>query len=297
VREGFRLALVGFLAVTFLSLSGCISIRRHLPVPKEPSVVQTVTADDLVREINQRWDAMKTLYATVEIKASKLKTAEGVETDYTTFPGIIMMRKPEMLRVYGRVPVIGTQMFSMASDGKNFTLYIPSKSLAYKGPNELTKKSANSIENMRPGFFFDAMVLRGLEPDDFYARIADTETIEDAAKKHLYNVPEYVLSITRHNNGSRNDTPVRVVTFHREDLLPYQQDLYDKKGNLETQVFYANYTDFGGGNRYPRLVTIKRPLEGVQLVLTVEKVVQNMPLTDDQFQIKLPEGTKIQELQ
>jgi outer membrane lipoprotein-sorting protein len=284
------------LALFLVPLSGCLSIRRHLPVPKEPTVVHTVTPDDLVHVINQRWDAMNSLYATVEIKASKLKTAEGVETDYTTFPGIIMMRKPELLRVYGRVPVIGTQMFSMASDGKDFTLYIPSRNLAYKGPNELTKKSSNSIENMRPGFFFDAIALRGLEQDDFYSVTADTETVEDAAKKHLYSVPEYVLSITRHNPGTRNDTPVRVVTFHREDLLPYQQDLYDKDGNLETQVFYANYTDFGG-NRYPATVTIKRPQEGIQLVLTVEKVAENMPLTDDQFQIKLPEGTNIKQLE
>lgn len=265
-------------------------------MPKAPSAVQTVTPDELVREIDQRWNAMNSLYVTVEIKASKLKTAEGIETDYTTFPGIIMMRKPEMLRVYGRVPVIGTQMFSMASDGRNFTLYIPSKDLAYKGPNELTKKSSNSIENMRPGFFFDAIALRGLEPSDFYSVTADTETVEDVAKKHLYSVPEYVLSITRHNSGSRSDTPVRVVTFHREDLMPYQQDLYDKNGNLETEVFYADYKDFGT-TRYPAMVTIKRPMEGVQLVMTVEKVVVNMTLTDDQFQIKLPEGTKIQHLE
>jgi outer membrane lipoprotein-sorting protein len=296
VRASCRLAAAAALTLGLFPLSGCISIRRHLPVPKQPNVVYTVKPDDLVREIDQRWDSWNTLYATVEIKASKLKTKEGVETDYTTFPGIIMMRKPEWLRVYGRVPVIGTQMFSMASDGKNFSLYIPSKDLAYKGPDELTKRSSNSIENMRPGFFFDAIALRGLAPEDFYSVIADSETIEDPAKKHLYEVPEYVLSITRHNSGSRNDTPVRVVTFHRDDLLPYQQDLYDKDGNLETQVFYADYKNFGGGSKYPALVTIKRPLEGVQLVLTVEKVVQNMLLTDDQFQIKLPEGTKIIEL-
>ena len=265
-------------------------------MPKEPNVVQTVTPDDLVREINQRFDSLKSFYATVEISVSTLKTKEGIEKDYRSFPGIIMVRKPEMLRVYGRVPVIGTRMFDMVSDGSNFTLYIPSRSLAYKGPSELHRKSANQIENMRPGFFLDAMVLRGLEPDDYYSRTADTETIVDTAKKNLYSVPEYVLNITRHNSGRRNDTPVRVITFHRDDLLPYQQDLYDDNGNLETQVIYANYADFGGGT-YPSLVTIKRPQEGVQIVLTVEKVVQNMPLTDDQFQIKLPAGTKLQQLQ
>ena len=130
-------------------------------------------------------------------------------------------------------------------------------------------------------------MVHGVAPDDFYTRIADTSTVEDAAKKHLYTVPEYVLSITRHNPGSRNDTPVRVVTFHREDLLPYQQDLYDKGGNLETEVSYGQYADFNG-SQFPSVVTIKRPMEGIQLVMTIERVVENPKLTDDQFQIKIP---------
>jgi outer membrane lipoprotein-sorting protein len=206
------------------------------------------------------------------------------------------MRKPDLLRVLGQVPVLGTRMFDMASDGKNFTLYIPSKNKAIKGSNSLNKKSANRLENMRPGFFFDAMIVRGLEPDDFYSVTADTETVEDAAKKHLYTVPEYVLSITRHKPGSRRDTPVRVVTFHRDDLLPYQQDLYDSDGNLETEVVYSQYEDFGA-DKYPSVVTIKRPLEEYQIVLTVEKVAENTQLPDDQFQIKVPDGTEIQTLE
>jgi outer membrane lipoprotein-sorting protein len=295
LRESHRRA-AGFIVLPLLLVSGCRFTTRKLPVPKAPSIVQSATAGDLVKQINDRWEGLTSMYATVEIQASTLKSREGVEKDYTTFPGIIMMRKPEMLRVYGRVPVIGTQMFSMASDGRNFTLYIPSRKIAYEGLNALTKKSANTIENMRPGFFFDALVVRGLSSDDFYTQIADTETIEDPSKKHLYIVPEYVLSITRHNPGSRSDTPVRVITFHRDDLLPYQQDLYDESGNLETEVFYSKYAKFGT-SQYPATVIIKRPLEEYQIVMTVQKVVENMPLTDDQFQIKLPEDTKIQRLQ
>ncbi len=295
MRKFSRCAVGAVVGPLFL-LSGCRFTTRKLPVPKAPSIVKSATADDLVKQLNDRWGALGSMYATVEIQASTAKAGEGLEKDYTTFPGIIMMRKPEMLRVYGRVPVIGTRMFDMISDGKNFTLFIPSRNLAYQGPNMLDKKSTNTVENMRPGFFFDAMIVRGLSPDDYYSVTADTETIEDAAKKHLFIVPEYVLSVTRHNPGSHSDTPVRVVTFHREDLLPYQQDLYDEAGNLETQVSYESYQDFGG-NKYPSNVTIKRPMEGFQIVMKVEKVVDNMPLTDDQFQIKLPEGTKIQNLQ
>jgi outer membrane lipoprotein-sorting protein len=292
-----RLTSGGLLCLPLL-LSGCfiISTTRHLPVPKAPTVVQTVEPEDLVAYLNQRWDALDTLNATVDIQASVLKTKEGVARDYTTFRGIILLRKPGMLRVYGRAPVIGITMFDMATDGKDFTLYIPSKSKAIKGSNELKKKSPSAIENMRPGFFFDAMTVRGLDPDDEYSVSADVETMEDASKKHLLLTPEYVLSIMQRTPGSHKLTPKRVVTFHRDDLLPYEQDLYDSKGNLETQVYYSNYQDFGTV-RYPATVTIKRPLEEYQVVMTIEKVTENMTLNNDQFVVKVPDGTKIQTLE
>jgi hypothetical protein len=92
-------------------------------------------------------------------------------------------------------------------------------------------------------------------------------------------------------------TPVRVITLRRDDLLPYEQDLYDSDGNLETQVTYADYREFGSG-LYPSTVTIKRPLEEYQIVLTVERVQENQPLTDDQFQINnIPDGTETQHLE
>ena len=135
----------------------------------------------------------------------------------------------------------------------------------------------------------------GLEPDDFYSVTTDSETVEDTAKKHLYFVPEYILSITKHIPGSHRDQPVRVITFHRENMLPYEQDLYDSEGNLETHVSYQDYQDFGSG-LYPSRVTIKRPLEDSQIVLLVEKVTKNVPVTEDQFVVNVPDGTTIKDL-
>jgi outer membrane lipoprotein-sorting protein len=281
-----------------LLLSGCslLPTTRKLPIPKGPMVTQTVAADELVARLNRRWEALDSLYAKVDIQASVLRTKVGEAKDYTTIGGIIMIRKPELLRVYGRAPVIGTRIFDLTSDGQDFTLYIPSSSKAVKGSNSLKKKSANQLENMRPGFFLDAMIVRGLEKQDEYMVTADTIMVEDAARKRLYSVPEYKLSVMRPKAGSPELEPRRVVYFHRDDLLPYQQDLYDSDGDLETQVIYEQYADFGGG-LYPSKVTIKRPLEEYQIVLTVDTVKENMALKDDQFQITLPEGTKIQNLE
>ncbi|MGC9157508.1 MAG: hypothetical protein ACP5FH_00855 [Terracidiphilus sp.] len=294
----FDRAAAAALLFPVLLLSGCLWTTRRLPIPKQPSVVLTATPAELAERLNRRWDALESLTATVEIQASVLKAKQGMATDYTPIRGIILLRKPEMLRVYGRVPVIGTRAFDMVSNGDHFMLWIPSKNIVFEGSNSVTKKSANPIENLRPGFFMDALVVRGLKPDDWYGVVADSETVEDASRKHLFLVPEYILSISHHEPGSHELSPERVVTFNRDTLLPSQQDLYARNGNLETQVFYYAYKDFGTG-MYPSRVVIKRPVEGLRIVLSVEKVVENQtpPLTASEFELRPSEGTRIKNLQ
>ncbi len=280
-----------------LFLAGCsiIPMKRHLPVPRPPARVLTATPEELVEKLNSRWNSFNNLTAEVEINLTLTKPQEGLATDYPSCRGWIVMQKPEYLRVVGQL--VGVRIFNMASDGKTFTVLIPPKNKAIEGPTSLTKRSDKQFENLRPGFFFDAMIVRGLDPDDYYTETSDTETIEDAAKKHLYIMPEYVLNITRHApGGSRRDIPVRVITFHRDDLLPSNQDSYDSQGNLESQVFYSAYKDFGG-NKFPTRVVIKRPLEGITIVLTVDKVDENQKLPADEFTVKIPPDTQIQHLQ
>jgi hypothetical protein len=201
-----------------------------------------------------------------------------------------VMRKPKMLRVLAKY--FGVTLFDMASDGNHFTLVIPSKNTAIEGSNTVTEKSTNPLENLRPDFFLDAIAVRGLDPDNEFMVASDTETVEDAANKHLYIEPEYVLSVMRPKSG-HEIVPVRTITFHRDDMLPYDQYVYDKDGVLETQIFYSNYTTYSAG-KYPSKVTIKRPQEGIQIVLSVEAVHENVDLPGDEFDVKIPDGAKIQ---
>lgn len=287
---------VGTLAL-LLFLSGCnlVPMKRHLPVPKPPAKVMTATPEELVAQVNKRWDEFNTLTATVDMQLTLTKAQEGLAKDYPSVRGWIVMQKPDKMRVVGQK--LGLRIFNMATDGKTFTVLIPPQDKAFEGPNALTHRSEKQFENLRPGFFYDAMMVRALDPDDYYAEISDTETIEDAAKKHLYTMPEYVLSITQHSgNGSHRDKPVRVITFHRDDLLPSNQDLYDAEGKLESQVSYSGYKTFDN-EQFPTKVVIRRPLEGIQIVLTVEKVETNVNLPPDEFVVKIPDGTKVQHLE
>jgi len=278
-----------------LLLSGCsyfIPTKRHLPVPKAPPIVQSATPEQLIAQLNQRWNALNDLTAIVEIYATETKTGEGIAKDFPSCRGYIVMSKPQMLRVAGTY--FGVKIFDMGSDGDRFTLVIPSKSLAIEGTGTVSERSANPLENLRPDFFLDAVAVRGIDPDDDYMVTSDSETVEDAAKKHLYLEPEYVLNVM-HRKGTHELLPERTITFHREDMLPYDQYVYNSEGVLETQIYYSNYTTFSAG-KYPAKITIKRPQEGIQLVLSVEAVHENVSLPTHEFDVSIPDGATIKKL-
>jgi hypothetical protein len=294
-----RLAAAAGLIVALLPTMGMIAgcslfpQIRKLPVPKPPAITQNATPEQLVEALNKRWTGLQTLTATVDIQASVFKSKEGTAKDYPTLRGHILMRKPAMLRVLGAY--LGVRAFDMASDGEQFTLSIPTQKRVIKGLNKHKSKSVNALENLRPDFFLDALLVRGLEPEDVYMVVDDSDTIEDKARKHLYAIPEYRLTIMQHAGDGHKLLPLRVVFFHREDLLPYEQDIYDSNGVLATQVFYARYQDFEG-SRYPSSIVIKRPVEEIQIVLEVEDVKENQTLTDDQFVPQTAEGSTVQVL-
>ena len=296
-RRWMPFAAAGLALPLLLTLTGCglFPSTRKLPVPVPPSMVQSVTPDVLVARLNDQWNRFQSLTCNVYILASRLKPKEGVATDYPTFRANVALKKPDGLRVLGHVPVIQTKMFDMASDGTHFTLVIPPKNLAYQGINASKGTSPNWYENLRPEPLFNSMVVRGLDPDDFYEVITGTVTERDKATKRLMSEPEYILNIVRIKPGSQALYPLRVIHFHRTDLMPYEQDLYDDKGNPDTIVFYSNYKDFGGV-QYPSSITMKQPSYDYQFSMTVEKVVANPPLTDDMFHEEVPEGYKTVQL-
>ena len=119
-----KLLLCSLASLVFLN--GCIfPTKRKLPIPKMPEVVKTASAEELVGLLNERWKNFDTLIATVEMKPSVLKSDEGIAKDYPSFQAQILMRKPDKIRMLGKVPMVGTRMIDLASDGEKFTLYIP----------------------------------------------------------------------------------------------------------------------------------------------------------------------------
>lgn len=292
-RREYKTALLLLLP----ALSGCFVHTRTVKQAKMPGVIMSATAEQLVQKVNRQCQEINSLSAAVEFTATEGGPRKGKEKTYTSFSGHILLRKPEAVRVLGFVPVLHTRAFDMASDGKTFKLliYYPHDRVI-EGSNTVTNESPNPLENLRPRIFFDSLLINCIQPDDLVTLTTDTDTKIDPKTKQLMLDPQYDLTVVRRKPDSQELLPQRVIHFSRVDLHTVQEDIYDREGAIQTQAIYGPMQQFGP-QRFPGTITIKRPLEEYQIVITIQKVNVNLTLNDDQFEIKIPEGAPITKLE
>jgi outer membrane lipoprotein-sorting protein len=293
-----------------LGLAGCYKTTRSVQQTTAPAIVKDATVGELVQQLDGNFAAIKSLNASVTIAASTGGGRTGKVTDYTSFKGYILMRKPRDLRVILLVPFLGSVAMDMVSDGNNFKLIIPSQNKARVGTDEVKTPSKNSLENLRPGIFFDSILLKGVDPAEFVTltdseRALPAETKKETkaeAKTHAVHIePDYDLAIIA--RGPKADSgpasnilqTKRVIHYSRETLKPYQQDIYDAAGRIVTTVAYSNYQHYGEID-FPSEIDITRPFDEYALKITITKLTPNEPLDDEQFNVPIPPGMTIQKM-
>ncbi len=261
-----------------------------------PATVLTETIDELRKNVAARYDAVQTLNASIEITASTGGGQSGQVVTYSAFSGYLLLRKPGDLRVILFLPIAHLRALDMVTDGQTFSMLIPPKNRAITGSNELTTPSKNPLENLRPGVFNDSLMVRGAGEGELVSRVSESRLYQpDPLKKYIVEEPEYDLGYYRLVPGSPVLKTERVVHIGRSTLMPYQQDIYDEKGQLVTVATYENYQKFGD-TLFPAKITIRRPTDQLSLVLAITKLTVNQKLADDQFELKIPENTQVQKM-
>ncbi len=295
IRRHHRRGALLLASTLALGASGCLKHTRILERPQQPTVVLSSNAQQLISGLNEHYDAIHSMNATVLIQASVGGASKGKITDYTSLRGYILLRQPNMLRVLGFLPVIETRAFDMTSNGKTFTLLIPSKSEAITGSGTVTTPSPNPLMNLRPVVFYDSLLVGKVGPNDLIYVTSDTRIAPVPNSKHMVIEPDYELGILRRVGDSQQLLPERVIHISRTNLLPYQQDEYDDHGILVTRTLYSDYQTFDN-IPYPTHIVINRLIDGYKIDLKFSKLTFNHTLRDDQFDLEIPSGTKIQKL-
>jgi hypothetical protein len=244
--------------------------------------------------INEESRKVSSLKATVTIQLTVGGERKGNVSDFSSMNGYILLQTPGMVRVQGLLPVVQFTAFDLASDGEHFTLLVPRYNRVYTGSDKVTKPSHDPLENLRPNIFYESLILREIVPNDLVSLTQENKTRMDATTHHLMFAPEYELTVVRRKRDSQEIIPERRVHFDRTTLLPSGVDFFNDVGAIETETLYGPYVAFGD-ERYPSTITIRRPIDEYQVVLSIQKLTLNQQFTPGKFVLKIPNGSDVRE--
>jgi outer membrane lipoprotein-sorting protein len=285
-----------FVAVLFCAalFTGCLFHTRSVTTRLSTAKLKQASLEELVSWLNANSSKLQSLSANVDFSVSTGGEKKGKVTDYRTFSGYVLVRKPDMLRMIGLVPVVRNRLFDMVSNGANFELSIPPKNKFYVGSAQKppVKRTDEPLANLRPQDIFDALLIRPIEgpPNEIAVLEQSTEMVKDPKTHKDAIQPDYIVVVIR--KGDHGYYLSRRIVFSRTDLLPHEQWIYDAQGQLVTFAHYENFSEHNG-IVLPSLVEIQRPVEEYAITLNVTKLTTNVPLRDDQFSLQRPPGSQL----
>lgn len=267
------------------TLSCAISHIRHIAKSQVPPPPRVASVTQLIADINSQSAAVQTLSATVDLEPSTGSIYSGAIKQYHDVRGFVLAKRPGFIRMVGQAPVVRTDIFDMASDGQQFSVYIPSQSKFYTGLTSLPENSKNALENLRPQHVVEALLLQPIDPaKECYF----PEEIEEGTEQ------DYVITELADCAAGRVNLK-RKIWFDRSNLEISRVELYGPQGAFVEDVHYTAYQDFNGV-RYPSSITINRPTEDYSLVVHVLDAKFNQPVPLSKFTLKKPANAQLIEL-
>ena len=282
-----RVAATVALSCSVLILTSCLARQRSIPRIKSAAAQKLLTADQeaLLQILQSQSQLVTSLSAEVDMVPSLGSANKGKITEYKDFLAYIRYRKPADIRIIGLYPVVRTTAFDMVANASEFRLYLPSKNRFIEGRNEpVTKPSPNKLENMRPDVFLDALFIQRPGPKQAVSVVDFTDEDNAVYIMHIMDV-----------GADCKPWVVRDVWFDRLNLHIRRQMSFDNKGEILSDVRYNGWKT-RNGVPFPNVIDINRPQDEYGVVMTIQKVDINKPISDDKFVLKQPEGTELQVL-
>ena len=293
---GCRLAELVLLTTV---LMGCAATQKRAAAPAAIRPAMDASQTELLDAYNRQAGAVHTLNASVLMSPTAGVTYNGVIHAYHQVSGFVLAARPQMIRVIGQAPVVGTNIFDMVSDGEMFRIFIPSKNQFLVGPTQFERATKNPIENLRPQHLLDALFWTAIGPE----QPTVLEQMDIPPSRY------YVLTVLRGSNPTFDIA--RKIWFDRSDLRVSRLQNYGPEGRLDSDISYANWQDVapaienagpgnGGGEKprtgpltFPRAIGVTRPQQDYRLALTITKIAVNTELPADGFKLPQPAGTEL----
>jgi hypothetical protein len=270
-------------------VSGCAVSRKTVVKPSGPPVaLQTASKQQLIISYDHQAQSITSMNAAVTMVLTAGSAYTGVIEQYHEVSGFILAQKPANVRVIGQVPVVGTDIFDMVSDGEMFHIFIPSKNKFIEGPAEVERPSAKPIENLRPQHLTAALFWNAIPPGD---PVLLEQATQGSSAYYALTVIHKVGQAA--STGAEADWEIeRKIWFDRATLNVSRIEAYDSGGQLASDIGYSDWDSFGA-ERFPRQIKVDRPMSDYNLEIHIVRLTLNLTISPDRFVLKQPTGTEL----
>jgi outer membrane lipoprotein-sorting protein len=279
------LTVVCWLIVLSSFVPSC-GVSRTRVVPAEelrfPSMV--ATRGDLLEELEQASNAVRTLTATVNLTASAGALTTGQETIYRETRGFLVVERPSRIRMRGEAPLALVTVFDMVSDGETFQVSVPVQNKVVVGDTKATTVSENAILNLRPQHIMDALFV----DVNAYVNSASVLPIfyEAVDGQRSFYIFEFVGS------DGREPRVLEKLWIDRRDLRVSRKQIFGNAGVVETDVAYGLYEEIEGIS-FPHNILIERPVEDYSLTIEFNRAELNSEIEASAFLFSAPPGAEL----
>lgn len=267
-----------------------VTKKQSVPAQARP-VAKDAAREELLEKYNAFAASVKSLNATVELKTTAGSKYSGLIQEYHEVKAFLLAARPAEVRMVGQAPVIGKTIFDMASDGKEFHVWLPTKNKFLAGEVALERSSDKPLENLRPQHLLDALLWTEIRKEETVL----LEEFNDEGARY------YVLTVLR--GGYRTEI-FRKIWFDRADLNVVRLQSYGSKGILLSDVRFSDWQPLTGlaagaptaanaPQFFPRTLRIDRPHDDYRLDLQVTKIDLNVDLEADRFQMTQPANSEL----
>jgi hypothetical protein len=268
-------------------LAGCASRIRRVAMPAgPPRPALRASEEQLAERYEKQATAVQSLNAVVKLKAETGSAFSSVIREYRQISAFLLAERPAYLRVVGQAPVVGTDIFDMASNGTTFHMYIPSKRKFVVGPAQGGPEAKKPIENLRPEPICEALLWKKIAPDE--PVMIEQEDAQQPPASY------YVLSVLRRNgHGFALD---RRIWFDRSNLRVSRVEIFGAEGRLESDIHYADWLERSGTTAFPGQIVLWQPHDHYRLEIDITRLSLNQKIPSGRFRLEQPAGTERVEL-
>jgi len=309
-----------FFLLLVLFASGCISAKTTKSAATLLKTYDRLPAATLIEKINTLTE-VNSITGNASLKLTDLKlSTEGKIEPYRPADALVVLQRPEQIRLLVRVPITKQNIADMTSDGEKFRIavYFPDEYRRFlvgsndrnyneqvenmsPDPNEKKQQQQqqiSSIARIRPQHITEAILVKPIEANNSFQYF-----VSDLTRQEVDNVvgqtPKNVLRTYQvlYLLEKVSETELKLVKqfwFDRtQSNLPLaHMQIFNGQGALVSEVNYKKYKAIGKTS-FPQTIEIIRARDNYILELNFDDTKENNPIDKKAFFLentqKLPE--------